>query len=165
MGTELAPAGIEDVLASLAATPQRLASASEGVDATRLHARTAEDEWSPNDILAHLRASADVWGKSIMAMIAQDHPTLRYVSPRTWIRKTSYPEQEYQASPAAFARQRAELLRSLEALDLDGWSRGATFTGTTRGREHTVYSYARRIVQHEEEHWAQIEALLGNART
>ncbi len=40
------------------------------------------------------------------------------------------------------------------------WLRGATFTGTTKGREQTVLSYAQRMVQHEIEHCEQIEKLL-----
>jgi hypothetical protein len=114
-----------------------------------------------NDILAHLRACADVWGKSILAMVAQDHPTLRYVSPRTRMKKTNYAALDFHASLQAFAQQRAELVKALSNLDAAGWLRGATFTGTTRGREATVLSYARRITDHEREHCEQLEAILG----
>jgi hypothetical protein len=58
-----------------------------------------------------------------------------------------------------FTRQRNDLLKSLKALSLTGWSRGATFTATTKGREQTVFSYAQRIAQHETEHLGQLEAL------
>jgi len=30
-------------------------------------------------------------------------------------------------------------------LKIEDWSRGATFTGTVRGREQTILSYAQRI--------------------
>ena len=95
-----------------------------------------------------------------MAMIAQDHPTLRYVSPRTWIKKTGYLELEFRQSLVAFTRQREELVKSLEPLAIAYRSRGATFTGTTRGREQTILSYVQRMTQHENEHCEQIEALL-----
>jgi hypothetical protein len=151
---------IETALKLLAATPRRLASASKGLENTRLHLKPDHDSWSANDILAHLRACADVWGKSISAMLAQDHPTLRYLSPRTWIRKTNYLELEFDASLLAFAKQRKELVQTLNALAHKDWSRGATFTASTKGREHTVFSYARRIAQHENEHCEQIAAVL-----
>ncbi len=93
-------------------------------------------------------------------MLGQDHPRLRYVSPRTWIRKTDYLQQEFGASLLAFTQQRYQLLKVLQVLTYQDWLRGATFTGTTRGREQTVYSYARRIAQHEHEHCEQIEAIL-----
>ena len=123
---------VEQLLEQLAETPNRIASLSRGVENKRLHFRGDADAWSANDILAHLRACADVWGKAIAAMLAQDHPTLRYVSPRTWIRKTNYPKLEFRPSLEAFASQCNELLKQLNALALEDWSREATFTGTTR---------------------------------
>lgn len=157
---KVAPAEIESVLKLLAQTPRRIASASKGLENARLRFKLDEDAWSANDILAHLRSCADVWGKSIRAMIAQDHPTLRYISPRTWIRKTDHPELNFRLSLEAFVKQRNELLKSLKALKIEDWSRGATFTATTKGREQTVLSYAQRMAQHENEHCEQIETLL-----
>ncbi len=105
-----------------------------------------------NDILAHLRTCADVWGNHIAIMITQDHPTLRYISPRTWIKKTNYPSLEFHSSSEAFSQQRNELLQSLNSLKMKDWVRGATFRGTTRGREQTIWSRAQQMVQHEIEH-------------
>jgi hypothetical protein len=48
----------------------------------------------------------------------------------------------------------------LRPLPISGWARGATFTGTTRGREQTVLSYAQRMAEHETIHLTEIEALL-----
>ena len=151
---------IEQVFKLLSSTPRLLASLSKGLDESRLRFRPDEDAWSANDVLAHLRACADVWGKSILAMLVQDHPTLRYVSPRTWMKKTNYPQQEFRPSLEAFTQQRLELLDTLTALKPKDWSRGATFTATIRGREQTVLSYAGRMARHENEHCNQIEALL-----
>jgi hypothetical protein len=60
----------------------------------------------------------------------------------------------------AFAVQRDDLVRTLRSLAVADWSRGATFTRTTRGREATILSYVRRIIEHEREHRDQIEAAL-----
>jgi hypothetical protein len=154
------PVEIQSILDVLSQTPGRITSASMGYDNMQLTLKPDGESWSANDILAHLRACADVWGKSIGTMIKQDHPTLRYVSPRTYIRKTNYPELEFRLSLEGFTRQRFELLQSLKALAVEDWSRGATFTGTTRGREQTILSYARRMADHEAEHSEQIEKLL-----
>jgi hypothetical protein len=158
------PAEIESILKCLEATPHRLEALSEGIDKTQLHQRSDEGPWSPNDNLAHLRACADVWGKSIMAMILQKHPTLHYTSPRIWIRNTNYLEQDFHLSLEAFKKQRSELLVALKALTNTDWSRSATFTATTKGREQTVLSYAQRIAEHDNEHCAQIEVLLKDRR-
>src|SRR5215470_5273433 len=157
------PAETESVLRLLAATPRRIASLSRGVEISKLHFRPNPDSWSANDILAHLRACADVWGKSIVEMITWDHPKLRYISQRSWIRKTDYPELEFRRSLKAFTDQRRELLRALKGLAIKDWSRSATFTATTKGREQTVFSYACRIAEHEDKHCDQIEAALMSA--
>lgn len=144
----------------LAQTPPRIASLTAGLAVAGLHAKPEQDGWSAHDILVHLRSCADVWGKNIIAMLTHDHPTLRYISPRTWMRKTGYPQQEFQTSLQAFARQRSDLLGVLEPLTLEGWSRGATFTGTVRGREQTVLMHAQRIAEHERQHLDQLEGLV-----
>lgn len=148
------------LLTLLAETPHRLAVLTAGLDPAQLQTTFGEDVWSVNEILAHLRVCAEVWGKSIVAMLTQDRPTLRYVSPRTVAKKRDYATQEYPLSLQAFTQQRSELLQLLKPLDNDAWAREALFTGTTKGRDQTVHSYVQRIVAHEGEHLAQISTLL-----
>jgi hypothetical protein len=159
-GAVVTATDIGDLLRLLADTPGRLEGLSRGVEDQRLHRPPRDGAWSANEILAHLRACADVWGGSIQAMIDRDHPTLRYVSPRTWIRKTSYTSQPFSESLQAYTTQRRDLLGVLGALEPADWARGATFTGTTRGREQTIRSYVQRIVAHELEPCEQFQATL-----
>jgi hypothetical protein len=153
-------AGIDHLVGALAATPGQIEAMTRDLDDARLQRQPSVGAWSSHEILAHLRACADVWGKSILIMIERDQPTLPYVSPRTWIRKTSYGEQPFHHSLAAFTTQRDDLVRALRSLAAADWSRGATFTRTTRGREQTILSYVRRIVEHEQEHLTQIATTL-----
>ena len=157
---KVSPAETEHVLRLLALTAQRIAASRQGVAAANLYCRPHPDAWSANDILAHLRACADVWGKCIVSMITFDHPTLRSISPRSWMRKTNYLELEFESSLQAFTDQRCELLRILKDLAVEDWSRSATFTATTKGREQTIYNYACRIAEHENKHCDQLEAVL-----
>jgi len=157
---QVEPAEIDKILTLLEETPRRLTSLTDGLESSQLQIKLDEEAWSANDILAHLRACADIWGKSIIMMLSQDHPTLRYVSPRTWIRKTDYPAQEFHISLQAFTKQRNDLVQSLKTLASEDWSRGATFTGTVRGRDQTVFSCAQRIADHETQHLDQIESIL-----
>lgn len=151
---------IEQVLTVLAATPPRIAALTAGLVPAQLHTTPDHDGWSANDVLAHLRACADVWGGCIVAMIAQDTPTLRAVNPTTWIRKTDYLEQAFQPSLHAFATQRTDLLAVLEPLAPEGWSRAATVTGAGKVLERTVLFYARWIAGHERPHVKQIERIV-----
>ena len=89
-------------------------------------------------------------------MIREDHPTIRAINPRTWIRDTDYPDRAFRPSLRAYARQRAELLAVLESLSPEGWGRGGTFTGAGRPIERTVLSEADAIARHERSHVKQI---------
>ena len=156
---------VVNVLDLLAATPRHLDSLSHIYDIAEFHFKPDEEIWSANEILAHLRACADVWGKSILAMISQDHPTLRYISPRTWMKKTNYTTQNFHDSLKAFSWQRHELLTALGGLKPADWSRGATFTATTRGREQNILSYAQRIANHESDHSNEMDVRLSSLRS
>ena len=144
------------VLAVLSETPNQIARIARGRSDRQLQCRPAPDAWSAQEIVAHLRACAEVWGRSIDRMLAEDHPTIRYVSPRGWIRKTDYLQQGFADTLRAFSQQRAALIGTLSKLDASGWARGATFTATTMGREATVLSYATRIADHEVRHLDQL---------
>jgi hypothetical protein len=130
----------EQVLTLLAQTPARLAALTAGLPPAQLHTAPNPGEWSANQVLAHLRACADMWGKCMVAMIAEDRPTLRAVNPRSWIKKTNYLELEFRPSLRAFTTQRAELLAVLEPLPPAGWSRAATVTGAGAVLERTCCS-------------------------
>jgi hypothetical protein len=154
----------EQILTLLAETPRRIVALTAGLAPADL--RTAPDpaEWSANDVLAHLRACADVWGGCIVAMIAQDTPALRAVNPRTWIKQTDYPELAFQPSLRAFAAQRADLLALLVPLPPAGWSRAATVTGAGRPLERTVQFYAQWLARHERPHVKQVERIVDTLR-
>jgi len=154
--TQIDPTSIVEVLES---TPRRIVSVTLVLSDKDLTWKPSPDSWSVNDVIAHLRACADVWGDSILKILKEDNPTFRYVSPRAWIRKTSYANSDFQASLLAFRRQREDLLKILQPLDRDGWLRRATVKAT-KLREETVLSYARRLAGHEAGHCEQIDRIL-----
>ncbi len=67
---------IEQILTILAETPSRITALTTILEPAQLQAKPNCDEWSANDILAHLRACADVWGHCIALIITQDKPTI-----------------------------------------------------------------------------------------
>jgi hypothetical protein len=113
-----------------------------------------------------LRIVGDVWGNNIMAMLAEDTPTLQGVNPRAWIKKTDYRELNFRPSFRSFAAQRAELLAVLEPLPPAGWSRTATVTGMLPGQvfKRTILYYAERMTHHERPHIKQIERIVSTMR-
>ena len=147
----------EQILNMLAAAPSRLADLTAGVPPLQLVTQPAPGEWSARDVLGHLRACSDMWGKAIAVIIRDDHPTFKAVSPRTWIKQTDYLELEFQPSLRAFAVQRTHLLAMLLLIAPEDWLREATVTGAGKPLVRTVYSYAHWLATHERPHIRQIE--------
>lgn len=147
---------VEQVLALLSAAPPRLAELTDVLTPAQLRARPTPDEWSTNDVLAHLRACADVWGDCIATILAEDNPTIRAIDPRTWMTRTNYPHLEFRPSLEAYAAQRATLIAVLAALTLEAWARQATMTGAGKPIRRSVLGFARRLAIHERPHLKQI---------
>lgn len=155
----------EQVLELLGESPARIATLCSGLTPSQLRTSPADDTWSAIDVLAHLRACADVWGNCIVTMLAEDAPTLRAINPRSWIKRTNYRELELQPSMRSFVTQRAELLAVLEPLTPADWSRTATMTGAGSPLVRSVSSYAQRLARHERTHVKQFKAIVDAVRT
>ena len=147
---------MEQILSVLRETPDRLRGLAGDLTEARLHAAPEPGEWSVVEIVAHLRSCADVWGRAIETIAVNDHPTLRAVSPVTWIKSTDYRELAFASSLQAFTKQRDQLLTLLRDLPEQGWSRSATVLGGGSPLELTVHSYANRMARHERGHWRQV---------
>jgi len=152
---------VEQVLALLRETPDSLAELTADLTPGQLRTPPAAGEWSANEVLAHLRACADVWGGCITTVLAEDAPTIRAVNPRTWVQSTDYVDLAFRPSLRSFAAQRAELLAVLEPLPREAWSRTATVTGAGSPLQVTVLSYAQRLARHERPHRKQVGRIAG----
>jgi hypothetical protein len=155
----------EQLLALLKESSPRISAATKGVPAARLQAVPAGDEWSPNDVLAHMRSCADVWGDSIRRTLDEDDPTIRAISPRRWIKDTNYPTLQFGPSLRAFSKQRAELLKVLDPLPPKAWTRAANVTGAGKPLRLTVHHFVERIAIHERAHVKQIAHMVGPTRS
>ena len=150
-----------EIVVRLAAAPRRIAAVTAGVPNSRLRASPAPDAWSIVDILAHLRASADVWGGAIEQILAARCPTFKAISPHTWLKQTDYRSLDFAALLRAYARQRTALVRQLQALPARVWERSAIVTGCGAPLERTLTWYALGIAGHEHSHLKHIERLMG----
>jgi hypothetical protein len=156
---------VDEVMAILPETPRRIAALTEGLTPTALHAALEPDAWSVNDVLAHLRACHDVLGGSILRIVAEESPTWRRLSPRTWIKRTDYPDWEFAPAFAAFHEQRTELLTVLEPLPPKSWDRFAMVTERDGKIEpRTVLYYGDWLADHERQHWEQLEEIVAAVR-
>ncbi len=143
-----------------------LVSLTRDQPARRLKLRPQPDEWSPHDVLAHIRACCDVWGGNIGKILAEEHATFKGVNPRTWIQRTDYPEWPFESALRAFSAQRRALLRTLGALSRKDWERTAAVISYGQlSFERSVRSYASQLARHERTHVRQIELALAPRTT
>ena len=150
---------IEKYLRLLEETTHRIDAASKGIDDMRLQFKPDKKSWSANDILAHLRSCSDLWTHSIYAMLAEHEPVFSDIDERKWAKVTRYAELPFAESFQAFSLQRENLLRVLKSLPFESWEKSAIIFE----RNHTVFTQARRMAKHENEHCKQIESLLQSA--
>jgi len=153
------PSEIEKHLKLLEEIPRRIKSVTHELDDAHLQFKTDKKSWSVNDILAHLRSCSDLWTHSIYAMLAEHEPVFSDIDERKWAKVTRYAELPFAESFQAFSFQRENLLRVLKSLPFESWEKSAIIFE----RKHTVFTQARRMAKHENEHCEQIESLLRSA--
>jgi hypothetical protein len=89
------PLTIGQNLSLLAATPSRIADLTETLLPAQLLIPPQPGEWSARDVLAHLRACADMWGKCIVEILSEEQPTIKAINLTSWLKQTNYREQEF----------------------------------------------------------------------
>jgi hypothetical protein len=93
-------------------------------------------------------------------MLAEEHPTIRAINPRAWIKRTTYRDLDFITSFEAYCDQRDALLATLRPLSPDDWQRAATVTGAGAPLERTVHFYAQWLARHERSHMGQIDDIV-----
>ena len=151
---------VQQCLDHLRLTPQRLRELTSGVPAEPLRTAPGPDEWSANDVLAHLRACADRWREAAKRIVEEDHPQIRGTEPRSWITKTNYLALEFAPSLRAFVRQRKVLLGVLDSMQPRDWQRTGTLVGAGKHGDLTAHTYVERLARHERPHIKQIATAL-----
>ncbi len=147
---------MQEVLDQLRSTPLRLRELTSGVPPEMLRTSPGPDEWSANDVLAHLRACSDRWGEAATRIVEEDLPRIRGTNPLIWITKTDYLDLEFAPSLRAFVRQRKVLLAVLDPLQPDDWQRTGMLVGAGKPVTLTAHTYAARLARHERSHVKQI---------
>ena len=148
------PAEIEIHLETLRQTPKVFARLAADFTETQLRLRPSPDEWSLQEILAHLHACAEVWGDDIERMIALDGTRFTKPHPRKVMVLERHTLPPFADAIVTFDALRKHQLTHLQELEIDYWDRGATING----RHHTVYSQVRRMALHEAVHIGQLDA-------
>lgn len=148
---------------SLAETTARVEAVGRRLSADQLRVSPVAGGWSPNEILWHIRATADVHGEHIRRILDEDEPRWRHVSPRARMKKARYDQLPFAESFAAFAQQRGDLVALLGSVGPEAWERVAlVFVPYYKSEWRlSLQPLVWGMADHEEGHCRQMEAVAG----
>jgi hypothetical protein len=145
------------VLSALEQTPAAFAAALTKLGATGFERRPAADEWSPLEVLTHVRASDLIVSTRIWsALVRPDavHPGLDEREYGDLLTRAGLPADD---QVRAFTLRRRELLGLLRGLSDDEW---LAIVHTDFG-ERPVIDAAAAMAAHETEHVGQLRGASG----
>jgi diamine N-acetyltransferase len=149
-------AEINDLLARLARTPTRIARVMAGLQEVQIRQAPAAGEWAMVDIVEHVRAADDIIAGRVLPILVRDQPSLAVYDERRWAEVAGYTLEHVEQPLETFGLRRAELVQVLRRASLADWERVGIHE--VRG-PLTLAEMVRGLVEHEEEHCAQLEAL------
>jgi hypothetical protein len=146
----------DDLIARLAGAPERVVSVVVGWSEAQLRAPSAADDWSVAEIFAHMRASDDILAPRILMILTRAQAPLAAYDERRWAEVVGYVQADFQLSLRTFALRRAELVSALRRATPEDWQR--IDMHEVRG-PLSLREVVTGLLEHEEEHCAQLEAL------
>jgi len=120
----------------------------------QLRAPLAPEEWSPADVLAHLRAADDIQSIRVYMILARDEPPLPAFDERVWAEVAGYLTLHPRASLDIYFRRRVELAHMLRGTAPANFNRAGIHE--TLGRL-TLQALLENLASHDEEHVVQLE--------
>jgi hypothetical protein len=146
---------LAQVVAELAAMPDRLRQEVAGVSREALLRPPAAGEWSAFQVLCHFRDAALVYAIRFRHIVFDRDPFLPDYDENNWVAACPDTPEDVPAVLNQVAASRADIIRVLSRLPAEAWRRGGL---------HEVIGpvvledYARHQVVHEEMHLAQLRA-------
>jgi len=159
ISTEQTDTNIQGVLRLLSETPSQLEKLSKGLSEEQLHRPLGPGERSFTEVLAHLLNCEAIMAESINLALLTDEPLLAGIHPERDLGKLLRLDLlPFRELLAYFKVRRTVLLRILEALTEEKWSRCIRETG--KQRKESVFWRARGQALHELEHLLELESKL-----
>jgi hypothetical protein len=126
----------------------------------QLGAPLAPGEWSPAEVLAHLRAADDIQAMRAYMILTRDEPPLPAFDERVWSQVAGYLTLHPRASLDLYFRRRIELGYALRAVNAAAFDRAGMHEALGR---LTLRALLENLAEHEEDHVAQLEAAQAGA--
>jgi len=149
---------IESLIGRLATAPSRYAAALSRLEDADSISDIHDGEWSPVQVLAHVRAANDILEPRIFHVLVRENTPLVAYDDGVWAQVARYAMLPITESLETMKHKRKELVHMLKGISQQDWQR--TGTHEVRG-PMSVFELASYVADHDEEHIAQIEASIG----
>lgn len=149
---------LSDDIAALNATPSAFAHLLAEATDDQLD-EALPGEWPARVVLAHVRDYESLQLRmAVERMLAEDTPAITWIDNTTWAARRNATRDRKDMLLTDFALQRRASTAILESLRPEDWARDATGPNGTR---FTIESLVTGWVQHDREHIAHLEQLMG----
>ncbi len=149
---------VDALIERLAAAPGKFAELLSRLEDADSLAAGSEDEWTPAQVMAHVRAANDILEPRIYQILVRDATPLIGFDERRWLEVARYGSLPVTDLLHTMMLKRKELVHALRGLGPEDWERKGTHE--VRG-PMSVQEIAVQIAEHEDEHIAQIGAAVG----
>lgn len=151
----------QNPLAVQAATPKKLERLIKGLSASKLRKRPAPDQWSVNDILAHMADTEIVGGFRMRLILGSPGIPIAGFDQDAWVIAGHYNKRDPRKSVEQFRAVREANLRLFKSLTPEQWKHHGMHS--ERGRE-TIEDHVLRFAGHDLNHLKQIERILAGKK-
>ncbi len=170
---EYAERPVAELVGRLRRTPDEISAAFAGRSAAALSRRPDARNWSPTEIVCHLRDAEELFQTRFHGILGGEEPTIfvlgapadtlkgwgiggavsHPLDPDRWAEDRQYARNDPGAALAAFGRRRGEVLTLLEGLAPDQWQRAGIHPA--RGRL-TLGHWVASLAAHDDNHLDQL---------
>ena len=148
------------IMANLKSTPAALATMTKSLTSEKWKKSNTEDEWSPVEILCHLRdVDSEINILRLKTILSESNPFIKAVDADKWAEERKYKIEDGPSVFNEFVESRLELLEILSTLENNTWEKAARHTifGPT-----TLFELLKIIARHDRLHIQQIHKILEN---
>ncbi len=148
------------IMANLKSTPAAFATMTKLLTSEKWKESHNEDEWSPVEILCHLRdVDIEINVPRLKLILSESNPFIEAVDADRWAEERDYKIEDGPSVLKEFIESRLELLEILSTLENNAWGKEARHTifGPT-----TLLELFKIIARHDRLHTQQIHKTLDN---
>lgn len=148
------------IMTNLKSTPAALATMTKLLTSEKWKKSHIEDEWSPVEILCHLRdVDVEINAPRLKTILSESNPFIEAVDADRWAEEREYKSEDGPSVLKGFVESRLELLEILSTLENSTWEKEARHTifGPT-----TLFELFKIIARHDRLHIQQIHKTLEN---